>query len=334
MTFHELNMFYLVGFAIAGILLYLRLHYRNRAKMELLGDSDMVRRMCASLSGRKRFIKMALRIAAMLLIVVAMARPKAGIKEETVEKSGIDVILSLDVSKSMLAKDSAPNRFERAKLELLSLLDRLGNDRVSLVLFSGGAFVQMPLTLDYSAARLFIKSASIDTLPKPGTTGAAVIDKCVDVFKRVKGRTKAVVMFTDGEFHDVAFLRAGERAKEAGIAIFAVSLGTEKGGPIPVTMKGGVTDFKKDKKGNVVLTKVGKNNLVEITRTTGGEYYSVADERIIERIANSFRTLDQKATRETIYSQFEEKFEWPLMLAGLLLILEAALSDRKKKSGA
>jgi Ca-activated chloride channel family protein len=331
MKFFELKMFYLTGLVAVCAGLYLYRYFKNKAKIKKLGDPTMVKAMCSSVSARKRAIKIFLKLAVMMLLITAMARPKAGLVTETVKGTGIDLIIVLDVSKSMLAKDTAPNRFERAKLELFSLIDKLKNDRIGLVLFSGAAFIQMPLTLDYSAAKLFIKKASIDALPRPGTAGSAAINICLDSFKRAGKRTKAIIMFTDGEFHDEGLLDAAEKAKDSAAAIYAVGFGTEVGGPIPVQKKGGVTDFKKDKKGNVVLSKMNLEKLRDITKITGGRYYTTAYTDMVERIIKDFDKLEKKGFEETRYTQFEEKFEIPLVLAGLMLLIESTLSDRKRR---
>lgn len=325
-------MFYLSAVVAVCALFYMRQKKKRNSKIKALGEPDMVRNMCGSVSGKKRFLKILLKLTAMMLLITAMARPKSGLKEETVQKRGIDIITVLDVSKSMLAKDTAPNRFERAKLELLSLIDKLESDRIGLVLFSGSAFMQMPLTLDYSAARLFVKSATVDSLPKPGSAGAHAIDICLNVFKRVVGRAKAIVIFTDGEFHDESLLEKVKSAKENDVAIYAIGFGTETGGPIPMREKSGVTDFKKDKKGNVVLSRMERKKLAEITRLTGGEYFTSADSEVIERIVSSFARLEKRGLKETIYTRFEEKFAIPLFLAGILLFIESLMNERKKKN--
>ncbi len=328
--FYDMEMFYLAGVIGVCLLLFLRQHFKKKAKMRNLGDIDIVRAMCGSVSKKKRALKVTLRLIAMMLLIVAIARPKAGLKAETVEKLGADIIVVLDVSKSMLAKDSAPNRFERAKLEMLAMINQLENDRIGLVLFSGSAFMQMPLTLDYSAAKLFVKQAYIDALPQPGSAGATAINLCLDVFERVEDRAKAIVMFTDGEFHDDALLEAGDRAKSAGVAIYAVGFGTEAGGPIPVRGKSGVTDFKKDKSGNVVLTKLDRAKLKQITYATGGGYFTVKNTKIADTLLENFSTLKKRSLTETRYSRFEEKFELPLILAALLLLLESMISGQKR----
>ncbi len=333
MKFFNIRIFYLTGIVLISILFYIRLHYKNKAKIARLGDEAMVRAMCGSVSTRKRFIKRLLKLTAMLLLITAMARPKAGLKAETVTKSGIDIIIALDVSKSMLTKDIAPNRFERAKLELLSLVDKLKNDRIALVLFSGSAFMQMPLTLDYSAAKLFIKNAYIDALPTPGSAGAAAVNISLDVFERVRGRAKAIVIFTDGEFHDKNMFEAAMRAKEGGVAIYAVGFGTESGGPIPVPKKGGVTNFKKDKMGKTVLSKMNVSNLIEATQITNGRYFLASEANMVGNIKNDFDALQKSGIKETIYTQFEEKFQIPLLLAALMLLADSLTSDRKKQKG-
>ena len=330
MKFFVKDMFYLLALVLFSALLYLRLHKKNRRKMKKLGDVDMIARMIRSVSNKKRYIKIALKLSAMALIVVAMARPKAGLTTETVTKKGIDVIIVLDVSKSMLATDSAPNRFERAKLEMLSLIDRLDDDRIGLVLFSGTAFMQMPLTNDYSAARLFVKNVAIDTLPQPGTAGSAAINICLDVFKRESKRARAIVMFSDGEFHDEELIKSVQKAKEAGVVITTVGLGTESGGPIPLKQTGGITSFKKDKDGDVVLSKMNRKKLKNITETTGGTYLTTQMPDMIGRIIKNFDKLEKISIEETLFTQLEEQFELPLILAGLMLLIESLVTERRR----
>ncbi|MFC1855702.1 VWA domain-containing protein [Thermodesulfobacteriota bacterium] len=332
MKFFDTKMFYLFWLILFCLILYLRLNRKNRKKIVRLGDADMIKSLMRSLSSKKRAFKIFLKLLAMALIIIALARPKSGLTTETVKKSGIDLIIVLDVSKSMLATDIAPNRFERAKLELLSLIDRLENDRIGLVMFSGTAFMQMPITLDYSAAKLFIKNADIDTLPQPGTAGSAAIDICIDVFDRSGDRGKAIVMFTDGEFHDKSLNDAAKRAKKKGIYIYTVGMGTESGGPIPIKKKGGLTDFKKDKDGNVVLSKMNKQKLFKISEITKGKYFTTKDVDLIGRVVASLEEHEKSAIEERRFEKFEEKFEFPLLLACLMLFLESLISDRKRVS--
>lgn len=330
MRFYAKDMFYLLWLVFFSLLLYLRLHRKNRRKMETLGNTEMIKRMTASISTSKRYVKVALKLLAMVLIITALARPKAGLTTETVTKTGLDLIIVLDVSKSMLATDSAPNRFERAKLEILSLIGRLEDDRIGLVLFSGTAFMQMPLTNDYSAAKLFVKKVAIDTLPQPGSAGSAAINICLDVFMRESRRAKAIVMFSDGEFHDKELKEAVANAKKAGVTITTVGLGSEAGGTIPLKRRGGITDLKKDKDGNVVLSKMNRKMLKNITEETGGLYFTTKTPNMTTNIIMNLDKLERVDLEETRYTQFEEKFELPLFLAGLMLFIESLLGERKK----
>ena len=278
------------------------------------------------------YVKALMLLSAIFFLIVAAARPQIGSRVRTVTRQGIDVVVALDVSQSMLAEDLAPNRITRAQQEIQSLLERLRGDRVGLVAFAGDAFVQCPLTLDYAAARLFLRLMNTDLVPVPGTGLARAIEVATGAFEEEETQFKALVLITDGEDHEGRMRDAAEEAKKQGVRIYAVGIGSEQGEPIPIRDAGGqVKDYKRDENGEVILTRQDPAALMEICELTGGQYFDgKAGGLALDRLYDAISSLEEREMEGGVVTQYEDRYGYFAAVAFLLLILEWFWSERTR----
>lgn len=271
-------------------------------------------------------------LAGFFFLALTAARPQVGSRVLQVKRSGIDVIVALDVSESMLAEDLKPNRITRARQEIQSLFDRLRGDRVGLVAFAGDAFVQCPLTLDYASARMFLRFMDTDLIPTPGTAIARAIEVATDAFDRGESKFKALVLITDGEDHEGKLEAATQKAKEAGVKIFAVGIGTQKGEPIPIRdAQGNLKDYKRDGKGEVVLTRCDPAALDRICRDTGGGYIDGSSGGLaLDRLHAEIEAMEERELEGGVVTQYEDRYGYFAAAAFVLLALEWMLFRRRR----
>lgn len=279
-------------------------------------------------SSTRRWIKAGLILLAILFTIVALSGPQYGYKWQKIERKGIDIIIALDCSKSMLAKDIKPDRLERAKREVYDLLSMLHGDRVALVAFAGTSFLQCPLTLDYAVFNLFLDVLSPDFLPVGGTDIYGAVITSLSGFNKDDNSEKAVILITDGQSTGIDSIEAAKAAAKADVKIFCIGIGSDAGVPVP-DKKGG---FKKDKKGNIVLTKLDENTLKKMTAITGGAYVrSVAgdmdlDVLYLQEIRGKMKASALESDKKQVW---ENRYQWPLALAIIALIAELFLPSRK-----
>lgn len=313
---------------LAAVIFYLS-SARKRTQMRRFGDLALVERLIGSFDSSKRLAKRILSAVVLFLMILALGQPHFRTKEVLVERKGIDVILAVDVSKSMLAKDIPPNRLEKAKLELSSLIGRLKQDRIGVVAFAGEAYIQCPLTLDKSAVKLFLSTLSPNIIPVPGTAIGGAIKVGIKAFSEKEKEFKALILLTDGEDHDSDPRGAAREASKAGIRIFTIGIGTSDGSTLPGDSGEG---YKKDRSGGVVLSKLDENLLREIAKETDGAYYrSSRGELEIDGLVNEIRKMTQKGLKHERSVQYEESFQYFLIAALILLFVEIILSERKTK---
>ena len=316
---------------LVAALLWRAATLRRRA-LARFGDLALVRQLSRTVNARARFWKAALVLAALGFAVVAMARPQFGSRVETVRREGMDIVVALDLSTSMLAEDIAPNRLQRAKLEIQRLIERLDGDRIGLIAFAGQAFVQSPLTSDYGAARLFLNAMDTELMPVQGTDLGAALELALDAFTDAPVEDRLIIVVTDGEDHEGGIEAAVARANEAGVTIHTVGIGSADGVPIPeFDAAGGRTGFKRDEAGAVVTTRLDEATLREVAARAGGQLFRSTPEAseltaLIEEVAGlAGREIDAREV-----TQFEEQFQIFLGAAILLLFWESLWTDRKK----
>lgn len=283
----------------------------------------------------KGFVKFGMLSLAAVLLVIALANPQIGTKIEEVKQVGIDVFIILDVSLSMQAEDIKPSRLAKAKYDINKLIRKLRGDRIGLIVFSGAAYVQFPLTTDYAAANLFLNAVDVTTVPQPGTAIASAIKLAQNSFpvNAADNRNKAIVVITDGEDHEGNLKDVVENAVNHGIAVYAIGLGSSKGVPIPIYNDAGVkVGRKKDNQGNIVLTKLDETTLMEITSIGNGQYYrgSTGDDAL-DRIYTDLSNLEEGEYGAKKVTEYEDRFYYFLLPALLLLIIEFFISGNRVK---
>jgi Ca-activated chloride channel family protein len=284
-------------------------------------------------SSVKSGIKFVSLLFAIILLILALANPQVGSKIEEVKQVGIDVYILLDVSLSMTAEDIKPSRLEKAKFEISKLIRKLQGDRIGLIVFSGQAYVQFPLTTDYSAANLFLSAVDVNSVPQPGTAISSAIELAMKSFKEDDETKKAIVVITDGEDHEGKLKSVVEDAASKGVNIYAIGLGDSSGAPIPIYNSAGMrTDFKKDQKGNVVLTKLDETTLQEVTSIGNGKYYrgtNTSDE--LDQIYNDLAKIEESEFGATKITEYEDRFHYLIVPVLILLLFELLVSSNKSK---
>lgn len=319
--------------APVAVALFLWAAWQRRKGFERFGDLDLVRRLASAVSPRRRRYKATVVVLALVALAIALAGPRFGSKLQEFKREGVDLIIALDVSESMLAQDVLPNRLTRAKFEIRKLLNQLTGDRIGLVLFAGDAFVQCPLTLDYSAFQLFLDIAEPSLIPTPGTNYNAALSRILKMFESTGtqtqegGRTKAIIFVSDGENHVVADDLIAS-ARKAEVIMFAAGVGETTGVPIPEYQDGQQVGFKKDREGNNVLTKLEEEALLDLTRE-GGYFRITRTASSLADLTEALRRLDKHAFDQQVFEEYEERYQWPLALALFLLIVERLMPDRR-----
>ena len=315
---------------LLGAFFWSTMRARKRA-LERFGDHHLVQRLTASVSPRGRLAKGVLLLGAVGLSVLALARPQFGTRVETVRSEGQDIVVALDVSLSMMAEDVAPNRLERAKLEISRMLGRLEGDRIGLVAFAGDAFVQSPLTVDYGAAAMFLSAMEPDLIPVQGTNLGEALSVALDAFEEGSQEHRTLIVITDGEDHEGEVEAGVERAVESGVKIYTVGIGSPEGVPIPeVDEAGRRSGFKRDEDGNVVTTRLDEATLLQVAEATGGRYFRAGDPSGLNPLMDELLEGKGRELEAREITQFEEQFQIFLGLALLMLLAESVVPDRRR----
>lgn len=306
---------------------------RSRARaLERFAESELVRKLTESVDPVARRWKAVLRILAVALLCIALARPQFGSRVETVRSVGQDIVVALDLSRSMLAEDVAPSRLDRAKLAVLRMMRQLDGDRVALVAFAADAFIQSPLTIDYGAAAMFLDAMEPDLMPVQGTDLGAALSVSLDALEEGARDARVIVVVTDGEDHEDMFADELQRAVEAGVAVYLVGVGTSEGAPIPVYADDGSREgFFRDDDGNVVTTRLVEDTFQRIVRETGATYVragvgGTAFDQLVDEIARG----EGEEIDAMEVTQFEEQYQIFLAMALVLLAIDGLISDRRR----
>ncbi len=299
-----------------------------------LAGPRLLSKLVPGVTGGRPALKGFLVLVAVCGLILALARIQSEdrLGSVTVKRTGVDIVIVLDTSSSMLAEDIKPNRLTRAKQEIGALLDRLKGDRIGLVAFSGQSFVHCPLTLDYGAARVFLEEFDPGLVSEPGTAIAAAIMTASGAFVREETKYKVMILMTDGEDHEGDPVEMAKKAAEQGIRIYTIGFGRTDGEPIPLKNEAGdLQGFKKDKQGTVVMSRLNESVLEEIARVTGGKYYRASPGGAeLDRIYDEISRMERKEIKSEIFTAYKDWFQIPLALAFLALALEFAVSERKR----
>lgn len=323
-----LNALYLIPVLV---LLFWYLNRNRKKLLEKFANKKLHKILIPDFSVFMNWFKFGLILLSLVLLIFAAANPQVGTRVQEVKQAGIDVFIALDVSRSMLAEDIKPNRLDKAKLQISSLINKLRGDRIGLIIFAGDAYVQFPLTTDYSAANLFLSAVDVNSVPQQGTAIASAINMAVKSFDYKFNTQKVIVIITDGEDHEGDIMQAVSEAKEKGIKIYTIGLGSPTGVPIPVyNAQGQQVDYKKDEGGNIVLTKLDENILKEIASAGDGKYFlGSAYEDYLDRIFNDLSSLEKTEFGVRKVTDYEDRFYYFLAPAIILLLIEFFISDRR-----
>ena len=318
---------YLWGLAVVAPMLGLFLLFQNwRTKnLERFANSALLQQLTPDISFNKHLIKFILLALAFEFVVIGFANPQVGTKQEKVKRNGIDVFMAIDVSNSMLSEDVKPNRLMRAKNFVSNFIDELHNDRLGIIVFAGKAYMQMPLTVDYSAGRMYLKTINTSLVPTQGTNVAEAVNLARENFVKGENKSKALIVITDGEDNEGGTDEAIAEAVKEGVKIFTVGVGTDNGGPIPVG-----SDFKRDEGGNIVLSKMNQQMLRELAGKGNGKYFQLGSGKDeIGAILKELGRMNTKDFEELTFTDFDDQFQICLVIAALLLLAEWFISERK-----
>ncbi len=314
------------------IILFIAMRMMKRKAWKKLGDAVLLGQLAASVSKGKPLVKMILFSLAYSLLVIGLANPQIGTKLEEVKREGVDVIIALDVSNSMKAQDIRPDRLERSKQAISRFINKLENDRIGIIVFAGQAYVQLPITTDFNAAKLFLSTIDTDIIPTQGTAIGTAIDLALQSFVGEDNKHKALVIITDGENHEDDAIESARKANEQGVLIHTIGMGSTDGAPIPVYHSGVQVDFMKDEDGNTVITKLDQTVLEQIAAEGKGIFVRASSgDDGLETIMKEIGKMDKKSFGTKQFSNYEDRFQYFLGAGLFLLLLEFIISNRKSK---
>jgi len=306
--------------------------YARKRAISKFGNESLIARMTPQFSRYKHIIKFILLMVGLAFLIVGWANPQWGTKKEKVTRKSSDVFIALDISESMLAEDVRPSRLDRARKFAQSLVKELKGERIGTIIFAGNAYLQMPLTTDYAAGELFLKSANPSMAPSQGTAISDAIDLAEQSFEEDNKHHKALVIITDGENHDQEAIQRAKEANDNGLLIFTVGVGTTEGGYIPINV-GGRVDYKRDKTGNFVQTRLNPELVRDLAEAGNGASFSLIDdtENIVSQLRDRIDKIEKREFEQRSFSEFESYFQYFIGFALLLIIIEFLLSYRKSK---
>lgn len=314
--------------AVPFILLgYGLLQWLRRRRVRRLGDPAMVEAMMPSRSAVKGWVRVVLFCIAFGLFAIGLARPRTGAKLSERKSRGAEIIVALDVSNSMLAKDYSPNRLERAKLSISRLTDKLQDDRIGLVIFAGTSFVQLPVTTDYVSAKMFLGSIDTGSVPVQGTAIGDAIRLCIKSFSAQSEKSRVIIVISDGENHEDDAVEAAKLAAESGIKVYTIGVGSPEGQPIP--MEGGLM---KDKNGNIVVTRLNEDILKDVASAGGGAYIHAGTEEFgLNPIVQDIRKMEDEEFGSVVFEDFNELYMYFFGAALLFFVIEMLIGERKPR---
>ncbi len=325
--------FYLLFIIPVMIVLFLLLQVWKKSTQKRFAEPGLLKRLTPGRSSFKGPIKLLMLILGLSCLVIGLVNPKIGTKLETVKRQGVDIVFAVDVSRSMLAEDIAPNRLEKAKRLVSEVINQLASDRIGIIAYAGQAYPQLPITTDYGAAKMFLQSMNTDMLSSQGTAIDAAIELASTYYNDEEQTNRVLFIVSDGEDHSGGKAAdAVEIAVEEGVRVFTIGVGKAKGGPIPIKRNGVVERLKKDNKGEVVITKLNEEILVEIADEGNGIYINGDNtEEAVEMIKEELDQMDKKEFEAKQFAEFKDQFQWFLGAGLFFLFLDVFILDRKTR---
>ncbi len=308
-------------------LLYALVRWLRKRRLSRIGDPALVKQLIPSWSGAKGWVRLVFFDLAFAFFVVGLARPQIGAKLQERETRGAEIMICLDVSNSMLARDYSPNRLERAKLAISRITDKLQDDRIGLIIFAGSSFVQLPITNDYVSAKMFLSSINPESVPVQGTAIGDAILTAARSFSAQSEKSRAIIVITDGENHEDDPVEAAKQAAEMGIKVYTIGVGSLRGEPIP--MDG---DLLKDKDGNIVVTRLDESTLQKVAEVGNGAYVHAGNEEFgLNPIINDINKLEEETFNSVVFEEYDEQYMYFFAVALVLLVLELLIGERRWK---
>ncbi|WP_319226442.1 VWA domain-containing protein [Draconibacterium orientale] len=331
--FRFANIEYLWGLLLIPLLALFFVWSRisRRRALKKFGQQEILGQLMPYSSVNRPVVKFIILMLALAFFIVGIARPQFGSKLKTEKREGVELMIALDVSNSMMAEDIQPNRLERAKRAISRLVDRLKDDKIGLIVFAGDAYTQLPITTDYNSAKLFLNSVNTQIVPKQGTAIGAAIDLARKSFTPNGEANKAIIIITDGENHEDDALASAKAALDEGAIVHTIGMGLPSGSPIPV-LRNGQTDYLKDRDGNVVVTKLNEQMLEQIAATGGGIYVRANNAQVgLNALFDEINKMEKQEMETRTFSEYDDQFQYFFAVGLFLLLLEFVILERKNK---
>lgn len=312
------------------ILLFIAVQLWKKSVQKKFADTALLKRLSPNQSLFKSILKVLILCAAFACLSLALVNPKIGTKMETVRSQGVDIVFAVDVSKSMLAEDIAPNRIEKSKQLVTQIINNLASDRVGIIAYAGKAFPQLPITTDYAASKMFLQNMNTDMMTSQGTAIREAIELAKTYYDDEEQTNRILVIISDGEDHEGDAAEIAEEANEQGIRIFTIGVGKTNGGPIPIKRNGIVLNYKKDNKGETVITKLNEDTLKEIAEEANGVYINGSStSKVVDTIKDLLEKMDKKEFESKQIADFKDQFQWFLGFGIFFLAIDIFLLERK-----
>ncbi len=312
------------------VAVFLYNQYWKKKKQQEFGDLDLIKKLSPEKSIFKPVLKFVVICLAILCLIIGLINPKIGSRVENIKREGIDIVFAIDVSKSMLCEDIAPNRLEKSKQLVSQIMSKLGDDRIGIIAYAGSAYPVLPITTDFNSAKMMLQSMNTDMLSSVGTSLVEAINLSQTFFEKENKTSKLLIMITDGEDHTEGSDEVANQAKKLGLKIITIGIGTENGGPIPLKENGVLQGYKNDKQGNQVTTKMNSDILKKIAKNTNGGYIDGKNTKeVVEFVDNELNKIQKTAFASTQMTNYQAQFQWFLGMAFFLLLLDVFFLERK-----
>jgi len=306
--------------------------YGRRKAIRRIGARNIWDTLMPTRPNGKHQIKFVLISLAIAFFIVALANPQRGLKAEKVKRKGVDLIVALDISRSMLAEDEKPNRLARSKQFISRLIDKLGGDRIGLIIFAGNAYLQVPLTSDYTAAKTFLRTITPNLAPTQGTAIGEAIRMAQDAFENADPQYKVILLLSDGENHEGDAMEATEEVAGKGVIIHTMGIGTAKGAPIPIYENQSQVDYKRDQSGSIVFSKLNEEMLQKISIQGNGKYFRLEQGNSeVTAVMQELASMEQKEFEEEVFTDYEDQYQGFLLIGLILLAIEYFISERRSR---
>ncbi len=330
MQLEEKIWFWLLLIIPVIVMFFLVLQLWKRHAQKKFANKIMLKRLSPNCSLFKSILKLAVLCLAFACLILALVNPKIGTKLETIKRQGVDIVFAVDVSKSMLAEDIAPNRLEKSKQLVTQIINNLASDRVGIIAYAGKAFPQLPITTDYASAKMFLQGMNTEMLSSQGTAIDEAINLAKTYYDDDEQTNRVLIIISDGEDHNSIAANVAEEASDEGIKIFTIGVGRTKGAPIPIKRNGIVLNYKKDNAGETVITKLNEETLIDIAKEANGQYINGNNtSEVVESIREILNKMDKKEFEAKQFAEYKDQFQWFLAFGILLLCIDIFLLERK-----